>query len=205
MTIRWSLRRWSSRADRDLHAAELLPSPADGDAMAIALARVAGDLAGAAFLVVGVGGVEASAVGQAVESFQRAGGRARLCLAGDRATLGAIDAAAIDCDRVGLLLDDVDADTPLSELVWSRIEAVRFSADFVARAALDLRLGYALESMLGLARDLGLCTLGIDALPDGASVAGRADFDYLAMAAAWPPARMRESASSRSAAVTASR
>lgn len=178
MTIRWTLRRWSSPVDPQLHAAELVPSLADGDAMALALSRVAGDLGGAAFLVVGVDDIHPLAVAQAVQSFHRAGGVARLCLAGRRGTLGALT-GSIDCDQVGLLLDDVDADTPLSEVVWNRLEAMRFTAGFVTRAASDLRLGYALDSMLALARDVGLCTLGFDAMPDGASVAGRAEFDYL--------------------------
>lgn len=201
MTVRWTLRRWSSPADPHLQAAELLPTPRDGNAMADALVRVVGDLAGAAFLLVRVDGIDTAEVGQAVDSFHRAGGKARLCLAGGRAALDAIDAAAIDCDRIGLLLDDVDADTRFSELVWNRIEAVRFKPDFVARAARDLRLGCALDAMLGLARDLGLCTLGFDAMPDGAGVTDRADFDYLPTAIAAPPGRpaVRERASDAAA------
>lgn len=181
--IRWSLCRWSSPVDPHMQAAELLPSPGNGDAMAVALSRITGDLAGAAFLVVRIDGMEASAVAQVVESFHGAGGSTRLCLAGDRATLGVIDAASFDRDRTGLLLDEVDVDTPLSELVWDRIEAVRFRLDFVAKSASDLRMGYALDAMLSLANDVGLCTFGFDVMPDGACVTGRATFDYLPVAA----------------------
>lgn len=147
--------------------------------MTAALARVCNDLAGAAFVVVPAAGLDTAAIEQMAGSLHRDGGRARLCLAADRRTLGALDAAAIDSDRIGLMLDGVDADTPLSELVWDRLEAVRFEARFVARAARELRLGCALDAMLGLARDMGLCTLGVDAVPDGGSVTGRAAFDYV--------------------------
>ncbi len=203
--IRWSLRRWSSPGNPHLQAAELLPSPGNGDAMAVALSRITTDLTGAAFLVVRIDGIQASAVAQAVESFYRGGGNTRLCLAGGRATLGVIDAASIDCDRTGLLLDEVDVDTPLSDLVWDRIEAVRFRPDFVAKAARHLRTGCALDAMLSLANDVGLCTFGFDVMPDGTSVTGRATFDYLPLAASTPVRRSVGHARARREAVTLAR
>ena len=77
------------------------------------------------------------------------------------------------------MLDGVDTDTTYTDLIWDRIEAVRFKTDFVARAAKDLRTTLALESMLSLAREIGLCTLGDDPLPEGARVSGRYDFSYV--------------------------
>ncbi len=173
-----SHRRWSSRADPQQQAVELVPSPGDADALAVALSRAANGTTEIAFLVVPVEGIEASAVMQAVDSFHGAGGTVRLCLAGSRMTLESIHFHSLDCDRIGLLLDDVTVDTPLSELLWNRIEALRFAPDYVSKAARDLRTGFALHSMLNLARDTGLCTFGFDAMPDGGTVTGRSDFDY---------------------------
>ena len=60
-----------------------------------------------------------------------------------------------------------------------RIEAVRFEPSFVDRATRDMRISCALESMLGLARDLGLRTFGHFGTEECASVSDRYDFDYL--------------------------
>ncbi|MEP6738958.1 MAG: hypothetical protein ABJA61_01180 [Caldimonas sp.] len=179
MTIMWSLRRWSSATVVGLHAAEVLPAPADADALGHALNRVAGDLADSAFLLVRVGRCDGDALRGAIATALAKGLTTRLCLAADRATLEQIAALGLDDDRVGLVLDDVTIDTPLSAFVWDRLEAVRFDADFVARAARNLRAGCALEAMLRLARNLGLCTLGSDAMPGGAALAEQEEFDYL--------------------------
>ena len=179
MTRRDPLLRWSSPARPDKQAVELLSAGVDGPALELSMRRVASQLGNARFLVVNVESVDIGDLRTAIEAFLVAGGGARVCLAGDRKTLGRIDAAMFDGDHVGLMLDAVDADTPCADLVWDRIEAVRFRAAFVVGAASNVRLGCALESMLGLARDIGLCTLGANALPGGASLGGRADFDYL--------------------------
>jgi hypothetical protein len=94
-----------------------------------------------------------------------------------------VEAAGIDNDRIGLMIDNVGLRTPCSDLIWDRIEAIRFNAEFVAYAARDVRTACALEAMLGLAREVGLRTLGFDAVPDGAGLSGRCDFDYLPVVA----------------------
>ncbi len=179
MTRRDPLLRWSSPARPDKQAAELLPAGVDGHTLELSMRRVARQLGNARFLVVNVESADVADLHTGIEAFIAAGGVARVCLAGDRKTLGRLGNAVFDNDHVGLMLDAVDADTPCADLVWDRIEAVRFSAAFVAAAVSNLRFCCALESMLGLARDIGLCTLGANAVPGGASLGGRADFDYL--------------------------
>ena len=173
------LLRWSSPARPDRQAAELRSAAFDDRPLDQALRRVAGDLAGARFLVVNVDVARPADVRKGIDAFHAAGGTARVCLAGSRETLMQFPVGTLDNDRVGLLLDGVDAHTPCADLAWDRIEAVRFSPDFVVEAARHLRLGCVLESMLGLARDMGLCTLGAHDAPGGASLSDRAAFDYL--------------------------
>ncbi|MEP7301349.1 MAG: hypothetical protein ABI699_07455 [Caldimonas sp.] len=84
----------------------------------------------------------------------------RLCLAVNSLTLESMVGKTFDSGQVGLILDDVRADTPLSSLACESIEAIRFSPEFVLAAGRSIRLGCVLGAMLGLARDLGLCTLG---------------------------------------------
>ena len=179
MTCRDPLLRWSSPVRPDKQAAEVLRAGDDRRALELSMRRAARQLGHARFLVVNIESADVADLHAGIEAFHAAGGSARVCLAGDRKTLGRLDAAAFDNDHVGLMLDAVDADTPCADLVWDRIEAVRFAAAFVAAAVSNLRLCCALESMLGLARDIGLCTLGANAVPGGASLCGRADFDYL--------------------------
>ena len=177
MSARIALLGWASAVSPSRQAAEL--SSIGGHSLELALPQVAGQLKDARFLVVGVRGVEVTGLSRAIHAFRAAGGNARLCLAGDRATLVAVDQAGFDHNHVGLMLDDVDVDTACSHLIWDRIEAVRFGATFVSRASNDLRVSCALESMLGLARNIGLRTLGFDSTAGGGKVSGRCDFDYL--------------------------
>jgi hypothetical protein len=173
------LRRWHSAAPLAPHAVELMGSPTQNDELRQLLPRLIRQIGHAAFVVVPVENLDSEAVRLGVEAFHAAGGTARICLAGRHAALEAIDLEVVGSDDVGFLLDAVGIDTPLSELIWDRIQAVRFDADFVMRAAKNLRVGCALESMLALARDIGLCTLGADAMPQGGTLTGRTAFDYL--------------------------
>lgn len=182
MTVAWSSRRWSSPTHPDGQAVELLAPATDGEALSAALRR--SRLDETSFLIFRVEGLELAAIAEAVETVFGVVTTTRLCLTGNRATLDSLPGAVIDDDRVGLMLDDVDAHTPLADVVWDRIEAIRFGPDFVARAGRNMRLGFVLESMLGLARELGLCTLGANPVPGGARVAGRFEFDYLPAAVA---------------------
>lgn len=181
------LRHWSAPSRPHRHAAELMPV-ADCAILASALCQVAPAIGHSVFLIVRVDRFDSPGFLAAMRSFRHAGGGARLVLASDRTTLEAADAAGFDPDDLGLMLDDATAETPPSHLIWDRIEAVRFCDDFVRAANGNLRLGYALELMLGLARDLGLCTLGSAGRPGDARVADRPNFDYVHAGerAPWP-------------------
>ncbi len=63
-------------------------------------------------------------------------------------------------DRVGLLLDDVDAGTPLSDVAIQTVEALRIAPAFGQDAQNHLRTACILDAILGLARGIGLCTFG---------------------------------------------
>src|ERR1019366_7875844 len=174
MTAYPPLRRWSSLASPRIHAVEIASAPCAPRALAGVLASItAEDLADSAFLVIRLGPIEGDDIQRAVESVNQARVAARICLAVDRATLRQLDVESLDAERVGLMLDDVDAGTPLCDLASDIIEAVRFRAEFVALASRDLRLG--------CAKDLGLCTLGPAMASNDASFAAHAEFDYVPM------------------------
>lgn len=178
MSSHQNLARWSAFAQPTRYAAELL-AVEHKEALDAALINVTRDLGSAAFLFARIDQFEVPSLDRATTAFHRSGARTRLCLAGDFACLARLDVIGIDHDRVGLMLDDVGEETPMSELIWDRIEAVCFRSDFIARAARNLRISFALEAMVGLAKDLGLCTLGCDTKLSGATPAGQADFDYV--------------------------
>jgi hypothetical protein len=179
MTIGVPLRHWSSLADPGTHAVEFLPGSAGRESLSHALARVAHEVEGNTFLIVRIDEVDHTEIHRAVNAFQRAAGGTRLCLAGNHSTLDRLRGAPFDRDRVGWMLDDIDVTTPLSEIISERIEAIRFRPDFVGRAGRNMRLGFVLDSMLLLARDLGLCALGSNDAPGAGGVTGRREFDYL--------------------------
>lgn len=179
MTAALQLQHWWSPADPGTRAVELLPASTEGKSLSIALGRLACESEGAAFLIVRVDQIERAEIHQGINAFQRAAGGVRLCLSGTRSTLESLGSDPFDRDRVGWMLDEIDVTTPWSEIVSDRIEAIRFSSDFVTRARRNMRLGFVLEAMLLLARDLGLCALGSPDVPGGGATTGRMEFDYI--------------------------
>jgi hypothetical protein len=199
MTYRKTLLRWTSKTGPVRLGAELPPSAIVGRSFGKALTEAAGQVTSARFLVVDVASVELSLVRRAVQAYQEAGGTARLCLSGGRRLLSEVDALGLDNDRVGLMLDRVDADTSWADLAWDRIEAIRFSPEFLDHARRDMRTSCILESMLALSREVGVRTLGWSQAPDDVSVLGRYDFDYFRMANdAEPSSGASDSVSKRS-------
>jgi|KBSMisStaDraftv2_1062788.scaffolds.fasta_scaffold26744_5 hypothetical protein len=156
----YGLQRWSSIA-KDAHGAELLPAPSSPDALARALATLTIDeTRDLAFVLVRVIGDSDAAIQEVIHGANATTIGPRLCLAVSRNALQTTDFNSVNNHRVGLMLDDVDAETPLSLIVSDSIESIRFCSDFVASASKSLRLGCVLESMLLLAHNLGLSTLG---------------------------------------------
>lgn len=160
MNSPYTLQRWSSIA-HTAHGAELLPAPLSSDAFARALSTLATDeTRDFAFLVIKVLADSEAAFQSTIQAANATTIEPRLCLAVNCTSLEAIDLSSIDNHHVGIMLDDVDADTPLSSIANGSIEAIRFRSEFVASASQGLRLGCVLESMLLLAHNLGLSTLG---------------------------------------------
>lgn len=180
MSRRPTLLRWQAQDASGACAAELAHRVLEPSALPGVLDRAADDVGDASFVIVRAGAWNSAAWR---EVWERQGdghdGAPRLCFALDTGALSALDVSMLRDDRAGFMLDGVDIDTPLSALVSERIEAVRFCPAFVTAAARNLRQGCALDAMLSLARDLGLCSLGDHAVPGGASLIGRGEFDYL--------------------------
>jgi len=137
---------------------------------------VAPALRNAQFVIIRVCDLSPVELRPAYEAFETAGGTARICLAGQRAALEAV--ADSNLDHGGFMLDDLDINTACAELLWDRLDAVRFSARFAIEAQRDIRAGCALDSMLGLAGELGLRTLG-PRVPSTAATFKRFVFDYV--------------------------
>lgn len=166
------LRRWTSASIPHRQAVELDPLQFAGGAL--------GDsIHGVAFVILGIDDLPLPVVAHAIESYRDMRNASRLCLAGRHESLSRIHEAGVGDRNVGLMLDGVAACTPLSALICERIEAVRFDSVFVSASSLDMRIGLVLKSMLALARELGLCTLGERVAVSGRRPVGRFEFDYV--------------------------
>ena len=86
-----------------------------------------------------------------------------IALAVDLDTLGRLHRNLPVVEGVGLVLDGVDAATPLSAFILDSIEAVRFEAAFTSAACRSLRIDAVLRAMLSLASDLALSTFASEA------------------------------------------
>ena len=98
-----------------------------------------------------------------------------ICLAIQARTLPAWNGTWSGSGRVGLLLDEVDAQTSLSDIASEAIEAFRIAPAFGQRARSHLRSTCILDAMLGLAHEIGLCTFGSPQRSDEANY----KFDYV--------------------------
>jgi hypothetical protein len=174
MTSRPKMSRWLATSSRGA-AIELTGGPIQGNALSAVLSKALPPLGQPDFLIVRAVAVSPLHIRRAQEMLVATGSKTRLCLAGRRDSLEHLPNEGID--RVGLMLDDLDLQTPCSELIWDGFEAVCFSKRFVSKALRDLRVSCALESMLSLARELGLRTLG--ACGAGERTAPPFAFDYL--------------------------
>ena len=102
-----------------------------------------------------------------------------IALAIDLATLMRLDGSLPVAEGMGLVLDGVNATTPLSALILDSIEAVRFEVAFIAAASRSLRIDAALRAMLFLANDLALSTLASEAIPSSSLLSPGPVFDYV--------------------------
>jgi len=180
MTVPISLQRWTSTASPPAFAIEWTAEPVDASELEqlVATAREA-ELRGAAFAMVRIRTLEREAWEHVASIANRWSHNARLCLAIDRETLNRVESRELDTERVGLILDDVDAETPLSALARDSVEAIRFRTPFVVQARRSVRAGCVLAAMLDLTTNLGLGTLGPPVAPnDGLSPLLIPAFDF---------------------------
>jgi hypothetical protein len=175
-----TLIRWHSSVSTVQFGFELPGDPIPAASIGETLATLCqGVKEGASFLIVRLAAVDRVSLDVAVASAHDFGADVRVCLAVDGRILGRKDSCVLDSDRVGVLLDDVDAETPLSAIICDSIEAIRFCPVFVDSASRSLRVGAALRAMLELAQGLGLATLGPAPPEDGGFLYPMPSFDYV--------------------------
>ena len=172
------MRRWASSRD-DGYALELSAEAFLKESLPYARVRATPEVDNAAFVIVNVEGADSTSVIAIADAFHRARSTSRLSLAASTTALQKLAGLNIDLDRISLMLDQVDVATPLSEVIWDRIDSIRFRPDFVARASSHIRIGFVLESMLALSRDLGACSLGPAPGSGRVGLIDRFAFDYL--------------------------
>lgn len=163
MKVRASPIRWSSASSSAI-GIEIDSKTGDRDALADRLTQALAELAIEAPTEVAfaIARIEAGSTEQLADGFEALGRtrcRARVYAAIDASTLAALDRGDVGNDRVGILLDGVSANTPLSVIASTRVEAIRFDVDFIAATSRNLRSSCVLDAMLGLTKDLGICTL----------------------------------------------
>ncbi len=172
---------WRSHRKDGRPAVEIASPPSDPNRLAERIEAVLDRAPASVFLVLRVSNpseLNLLGISAAIDTMKRRGS-VRLCVAGQRRTLAAIADFNLNCEQIGLMLDDVYLETPLSELLWDRIEAVRFSPEFVTGACKDLRQACALEAMLSLCSEIGMCTLGIDGFSTRMRQQDRFGFDFV--------------------------
>ena len=119
---RWTLRRWSALGASPSLASEMWPAPVSEDTFAQAMEAAATlNLDGAPFVVLRV--PEGVSLRTAVDVAHGCRLEPRICLAIGRSTVAELDGLVINRDRVGLMLDDVDAETSMADFICDSIEA----------------------------------------------------------------------------------
>jgi hypothetical protein len=191
MSASLGLHRWVSETDASAIGLELPGEPRSAKALGTALDVLRGIALPnhSAFLLVRMMSTDHAGLVAAIQLASAFSTDVRVCLAIDRSTLARIDPQRIDTSAVGLLLDEVDEETPPADVTNSAIEAVRFRREFVRRATRQIRLGCALESTLGLARSLGLASLAPSVAPGEELPLQGIGFDWRPACGAEPAAR----------------
>jgi len=185
----WSLHLWTSADNLGKPAAQLVPSPASLAQFEEAMMFLAGsNLSHLGFVVIGIGALSTDAARRALRVFSERDLSSRVYFAVDAADLERLDFGAVDNSRAGLLIEGVESSTPLSVLANESVEVVRFDDRYVTQAMDHLRSACVLDAMLGLVRDLGLCSLGLDLRYQGGSLRRHPSFDYVSTSSS-PPVR----------------
>jgi hypothetical protein len=173
-----TLRRWTATPRSEGSVFEISRAPVKGKEIPRILREFASQLNGCSMVILAVDSARPGDLSAASEIATSLELNAHVCLAIDSASLARFQHNdACWSDRVGLLLDNVDANTPLSHVMQEGIEAIRFDQTFAREAMAHLRSGCILEAILRLARNAGLCTLGPDVRSSCEDDA--ATFDYV--------------------------
>lgn len=189
-----ALTTWHSPARPSARGYEIACAPvAVADVAAVLQRLEPGAVADGAFLLLPLRTTDAGGFAAAVASTRAAAIRPRIGVVLDRETFERLEPGDIAGCDAGIVLDRVNATTPLSTLIREGLEAVRFDSAFVADATRALRAGAALNALLALARDLGLATLGPGADAANGTAFG---FDYELRSAVKSAARPAQRVSS---------
>jgi hypothetical protein len=156
------LRRWLSESSPAAFGLELVRQPLRLKELVAELDRAlssahAGE---ATFLLVPLITTDHDGVQSAIDVASAFSSKTRICLALDGPTLARTDSDRLHQREVGLILDNVNALTSVSNLIHQSIEAIKFEARFCESALRELRTACAVRFMADLAGDLGLATLG---------------------------------------------
>jgi hypothetical protein len=147
-----------------------------GDIELLRALRGPGD-AHLAFVVIS-GCSNALEIAQAMSRSPRVFGGAQVCAAITSEMLSKSDPRSLRELDIGILLDEVNAQTPLGAVSADYISAIRLEREFLASASRNIRLSCVVTSFLQLAADLGLATLG-SAAPSTLPMLEAFEFDYL--------------------------
>ncbi len=181
MTVSEAACRWRSASDSSGWGLEFFENASPASDVAHPLIRKpnqAGDN-DPRFLLVHSQGQGSDLTDRAIAMASAAWHSSKVCLVVDRAQLDSVDIARLHAGNVSVMLDDVDGSTRIADLVDERIDAIRFTADFVRQAAASLRLACLLEAMLRLAGDVGLTSFGPSRYADGRRLPTEFAFDYI--------------------------
>jgi hypothetical protein len=196
MTAR--MRRWKSTSDEsggdEVISAPLLPGQLKAALRPPLQSGSAGE-----FLLVRLASSDHGGVSDAIRAIGELKAKVHIALAVDLDTLGRLDRNLPNVEGVGLVLDGVDAATPLSAFILDSVEAVRFEGAFTAAACRSLRIAAVLRAMLSLASDLALSTFASEA-PASHLLRPCPVFDYVFREEATPlviPAKTRPTVNTR--------
>jgi len=155
-------RQWKSTSG-EIGGDELISAPLLPGQLKAALRLPLQSGSAGEFLLVRLASSDHGGVSDAIRAIGELKAKLHIALAVDLDTLGRLDRNLPVVEGVGLLLDGVDAATPLSAFILESIEAVRFEAAFTAAACRSLRIDAVLRAMLSLANDLALSTFASEA------------------------------------------
>jgi hypothetical protein len=153
---------WESTRDATRCGIEITGLSAGDSRLEAELDRVLGRLGDIrpAFVLAAFGAGKPPEVAHAISGACELFFNARVCVAIDEETLYEIDRATLSKTSLGIVLDRVDASTPLTAISAEVVDAIRFDDSFVRKSSTDARSSCVMEAMLRLANDLGLATLG---------------------------------------------